>query len=95
MLYRDQEFDSQYNSKNDWSVYRLVTRWCVGKITRIVHDEEKLPFEPESLDLVISNLSMHWINDLPGVLYQIKHALKPDGFMLVSMFGEQSLFELR
>lgn len=36
------------------------------KVRREVVDEEFLPFEPASLDLVTSSLSMHWVNDLPG-----------------------------
>lgn len=45
--------------------------------------------------MVISNLSLHWINDLPGVLTQIRRILKPDGLFLASMFGEETLWELR
>src|SRR6185295_2700305 len=41
-------------------------------------DEEALPFKEESLDLVLSNLALHWVNDLPGALIQINRALKPD-----------------
>lgn len=58
-------------------------------------DEEFLPVKPGSLDLVMSNLSLHWANDLPGALVQIRQALKPDGLFLAAMFGESTLFELR
>ncbi len=58
-------------------------------------DEEALPFAPESFDLVLANLSLHWINDLPGVLAQIRHILKPDGLFLGVMFGAGTLRELR
>ncbi len=58
-------------------------------------DEEFLPFREHSLDLVISNLSLHWINDLPGALAQIRRALKPDGLFLASMLGGETLNELR
>lgn len=54
-----------------------------------------LPFEENTFDLVISNLALHWINDLPGVLTQIRRVLKPDGLFLASMFGEETLWELR
>jgi NADH dehydrogenase [ubiquinone] 1 alpha subcomplex assembly factor 5 len=43
----------------------------------------------------VSCLSLHWVNDLPGVLVQIKEALKPDGLFLGAMFGGDTLFELR
>lgn len=58
-------------------------------------DEEFLPVKPGALDLVLSNLSLHWVNDLPGAFVQIRQALKPDGLFLAAMFGERTLFELR
>lgn len=48
-------------------------------------DAEWLPFAPQSFDLVIANLSLHWVNDLPGVFSQIRHVLRPDGLFLASM----------
>ncbi len=51
----------------------------------VVADEEWLPFAPASFDLVVASLSLHWINDLPGALIQLRHALKPDGLFLASM----------
>jgi NADH dehydrogenase [ubiquinone] 1 alpha subcomplex assembly factor 5 len=61
----------------------------------VVADEEALPFAPESFDLVVSNLALHWVNDLPGSLIQLRRALKPDGLLLVAMFGGDTLSELR
>ncbi|MCW8915089.1 MAG: methyltransferase domain-containing protein [Magnetovibrio sp.] len=58
-------------------------------------DEEFLPVKAESLDLVLSNLSLHWANDLPGALVQIRKALRPDGLFLATMLGEGTLQELR
>lgn len=60
-----------------------------------VADEEWLPFAEESLDLVVSNLSLHWVNDLPGALVQINRALKPDGLFLGALLGGDTLMELR
>jgi len=48
---------------------------------RLVADEEQLPFAPESLDLVVSSLALHWTNDFVGALIQIREALKPDGLL--------------
>lgn len=45
--------------------------------------------------MVMSSLSLHWINDLPGVLTQINNLLKPDSPFLGAMLGGDSLFELR
>jgi len=61
----------------------------------LVADEEMLPVAPNSLDLVVSNLSLHWVNDLPGALTQIRQALKPDGLFLATLFGTETLRELR
>jgi NADH dehydrogenase [ubiquinone] 1 alpha subcomplex assembly factor 5 len=58
-------------------------------------DEEALPFAPETFDLVLANLSLHWTNDLPGALAQIRYALKPDGLFLGVLFGAGTLAELR
>lgn len=62
---------------------------------RLVVDEERLPFAPESLDLVVSCLSLHWTNDLPGALTQIRRALKPDGLFVGAILGGGTLQELR
>jgi NADH dehydrogenase [ubiquinone] 1 alpha subcomplex assembly factor 5 len=51
----------------------------------VVADEEKLPFADGSFDLVVANLSLHGINDLPGALIQLRRALKPDGLFLASL----------
>ncbi|TCS65088.1 methyltransferase domain-containing protein [Varunaivibrio sulfuroxidans] len=58
-------------------------------------DEEALPFRDHAFDLVLSNLSLHWVNDLPGALVQIRRALKPDGLFLGALLGGQTLWELR
>jgi len=62
---------------------------------RVAADEELLPLRASSLDLVVSALSLQLVNDLPGALLQIRRALKPDGLMLVSLFGGMTLHELR
>jgi len=62
---------------------------------RLAADEEALPFGEATFDLVTSLLSLHWINDLPGALAQIRLALKPDGLFLAAMLGGETLKELR
>ncbi|KAK4704205.1 NADH dehydrogenase [ubiquinone] 1 alpha subcomplex assembly factor 5, partial [Phenoliferia sp. Uapishka_3] len=64
-------------------------------IERVVCDEEDLPFEENSQDAIMSCLSLHWVNDLPGTLVQIRRILRPDGVFIGSMFGGDTLFELR
>ncbi len=61
----------------------------------IVADEEFLPFAPASFDLVVAHLSLHWVNDLPGALIQIRRALRPDGLFLASLPVLGTLGELR
>lgn len=58
-------------------------------------DEEFLPFAPASFDLVVANLSLHWVNDLPGALIQLRRAMKPDGLLLASLPLLGTLDELR
>jgi SAM-dependent methyltransferase len=73
-------------------------RTRLPSIERIALDAagaEKLPFAPESLDLVVSALALQFVNDLPGVLAQIRRALRPDGLLLAAMIGGDSLTELR
>lgn len=62
---------------------------------RVLADDEALPFAAGSLDLVVSALALHFANDLPGVLVQIQRALKPDGLLLASLLGGETLGELR
>jgi SAM-dependent methyltransferase len=61
----------------------------------VVDEEGPLPFKDGSVDLIISSMSMHWINDLPGFLRKCKQALKPDGVFLAAMIGGATLQELR
>jgi SAM-dependent methyltransferase len=71
---------------------RLLAQ-CGG--LRVRADEEVLPFRDRSLDLVVSGLALQHVNDLPGVLAQIRRALKPDGLLLAALLGGSTLTELR
>jgi SAM-dependent methyltransferase len=62
---------------------------------RLVSDEEALPFAESCFDLILSNLSLHWVNDLPGSFVQVRRCLKPDGFFLAAILGGDTLIELR
>jgi SAM-dependent methyltransferase len=71
---------------------------CVGQLTRVDLpdvESEPLPLVPETLDLAVSALAFQFVNDLPGVLAQIRRALKPDGLLLAAMIGGDTLTELR
>lgn len=56
---------------------------------------QKLPFEDESVDIVTSSLAMHWVNNLPGLFKEVKRILRKDGVFIGSMFGGETLFEMR
>jgi SAM-dependent methyltransferase len=68
-------------------------------VTRIASPEdvrqEVVRLAPGSLDLALSALAFQFVNDLPGVLAQIRRALKPDGLLLAAMIGGDTLTELR
>lgn len=66
-----------------------------GAGLRVVCDEEFVPFAAQSLNLVAAPLCLHHVNDLPGCLIQIRRALKADGLFLASVFGGDTLHELR
>ncbi len=61
----------------------------------VVADEEALPFHDAAFDLVVSALSLQFVNDLPGALIQIRRALKPDGLFVAALIGGETLTELR
>lgn len=63
--------------------------------TRIVADDEMLDLQPQAHDLVLHAMCLHWANDPVGQLVQSRHALKPDGLLLCTFLGGQTLHELR
>jgi len=71
-----------------------------GRLGKLRHiglalGDETLPLAPATLDLAVSALAFQFVNDLPGVLAQIRRALKPDGLLLAALIGGDSLTELR
>ncbi|HWU26620.1 MAG TPA: methyltransferase domain-containing protein [Rhizomicrobium sp.] len=79
------------SSAQNWTRAAL----CDGAAVNVLADEESLPFAAECFDLIVSPLSLHAVNDLPGTFAQIRGALKPDGLFLAALFGGTTLFELR
>jgi SAM-dependent methyltransferase len=56
---------------------------------------DDVPLSPESVNLVLSPLSLHVVNDTPGAFVRIRRALKPDGLFLAAIPGAGTLAELR
>jgi SAM-dependent methyltransferase len=69
--------------------------FAANKGAGVVADAELSPFAPQSFDLVVSGLSLQWVNDLPGAFAQIRRILAPDGLFLACLPGGASLVELR
>ncbi|PTX57780.1 methyltransferase family protein [Litoreibacter ponti] len=61
----------------------------------VVPDTETIDLQPQSHDLVVHAMGLHWANDPVGQLVQCRRALKPDGLLIVAMLGGQTLVELR
>jgi SAM-dependent methyltransferase len=82
-----------------WTPGELLRGPSQERFNRLAHVDpdarEILPLEPQSLDLAVSALALQFVNDLPGVLAQIRRALKPDGLLLAAMIGGDTLTELR
>jgi SAM-dependent methyltransferase len=76
----------------------LALAGCLDHLARVdlpERESEPLLLDTESLDLVISALAFQFVNDLPGLLAQIRRALRPDGLLLAAMVGGDTLTELR
>lgn len=64
------------------------------ELSYAVGDEESLPYEPYSFDIVLSSLALHWVNNLPLALFNIRHMLKDDGVFVGALLGGSTLEEL-
>ena len=73
----------------------IRSRTACNEVASLVAEEERLCFAPETFDCVVSLLTLHWVNDIPGLLAQIRRILRPDGLFLAVFLGGESLFELR
>jgi len=66
-----------------------------GSGAALVGDLERLPVAAGCLDLAVSLLALHGVNDLPGALIQIRRVLRPDGLFIGCLLGGRTLQELR
>ncbi|EAR53076.1 SAM-dependent methyltransferase [Oceanicola granulosus HTCC2516] len=78
----------------------IVTGWpqvWQGRLpgAAVVGDDDTLALAPGAHDLVIHGLALHWADDPVGQLVQCRHALRPDGLLVATLFAGQTLHELR
>lgn len=77
------------------NIFRVETDAALLDGDGLVAQDEILPLQPESVDLVISLYALQEANDLPGMLIQIRRSLRPDGLFLGCLAGAGTLGELR
>lgn len=76
-------------------IVEIAAHPALGSEDAVIASADHVPIEPASLDLAVSLLALHELNDIPGMLIQIRRALKPDGLFLGVMAGAGTLSELR
>lgn len=69
--------------------------WPRGRPLPVCTDLMRLPFADASVDLLFSNLSFQWIDDLPALFTELRRVLRPEGVLMFSSFGPDTLMELR
>ncbi len=79
----------------DFSPRMIARALTAGAANGSVMNGEQLDFEPGRFDLVASTFALHWINDLPGLMVQVRNTLRPDGLLLAALAGAGTLRELR
>lgn len=87
-----QDKEIGFYTKSDLSFKMLKNN---NHTIKVSFDEELLPFKNESFNMVVSPVNLHWVNDLPGCLVQIRKVLKKDGMVFLSFFGYQTLSNIR
>jgi SAM-dependent methyltransferase len=80
---------------NDARAPDTLTSADVAGPADVIIDLERQPFDEGAFDLIVSNLLLHSVNDLPGALIQLRRALAPDGLFIATFFGGETLRELR
>ncbi len=64
-------------------------------LRRVCADARAMPLPDASIDVLFSNLCIQWIDDLPRVFDEFRRVLRPGGYLAVSTFGPETLYELR
>lgn len=77
------------------NVVRVEESIFAGSGDAVICSPERIELAAQSADLIIAPLALHWANDLPGALIQLKQILRPDGLLLAALPGPETLRELR
>ena len=91
--------DSAFNMLQQTKLQRPWLQKCLQKMLQQQHllcaDIENLPIASNSMGLVWSNLAIQWCNDLDGAFSELARVLQPEGLLMFSTFGPDTLKELR
>jgi NADH dehydrogenase [ubiquinone] 1 alpha subcomplex assembly factor 5 len=79
----------------DQSMKELNEEYKTLNIIPKLIDEENWEFKEKTLDGIVSNMQMHWINYFDSTLHKFHQSLKPDGLLIFSMMGANTLNELK
>ncbi|WP_319380451.1 malonyl-ACP O-methyltransferase BioC [Thiomicrorhabdus sp.] len=75
---------------------RLTRRWAnINRSALINADAYRLPFANGSVDLIVSNLMLQWCDDPDAVFKEFRRVLRPEGMLMFTTFGPDTLSELR
>jgi len=72
-----------------------LDRWLQRGVVPLAADLERLPLAAGSIDLVWSNMALHWVGDPLAVFREFARVVTPDGLVMFSTLGPDTLKELR
>lgn len=84
-------FEQSYPQSSWWSAWFKTT----PRVCFVQADAYHLPLESASQDLVVTNFMLQWCGDLDSVLQEIRRVLRPEGLLMLSSLGPDTLKELR
>ena len=86
---------TRVGSDNTGLMHQIKRMLSGVKHNLVCADIESLPLASKSVDLVWSNLAIQWCNDLDAALLEFYRVLQPEGLLMFSTFGPDTLKELR
>ena len=72
-----------------------IDRWLGRGVIPVCGDFQRLPFAAASVELVWCNLALHWVSDPLAAFREFDRVLVPEGLVLFSTLGPDTLKELR